>query len=375
MQRFFSTYSPPCLLHYGSSVRPQGWFSRALQSSSLCTTPSSPPCQVFVSTEPCILFNLAFEQWLIGGRVTVPTLFLWRNHKAVVIGRHQNPWTECDLSRMDREGVTLARRNTGGGAVYQDLGNSCFSFLGPPGKLPKDHNSSIILEALRNHYGIKGISTGRNDLTVHGRKFSGSAYSQTAAGVVHHGTLLRDVNLDGLHHCLTPHRLKLQSKGVTSVTSRVVNLKEINPDITYEGLNLAVIDSFLKTYGPLQTDVQQVSLASPHAKEAIFQAHHQSFLDWDWRYGKTPKFSHRFEHRFDWAMFEFHLDVKDGRISDVEIFSDCLKPDFVEQVKVALKGVRYAATDVDVALKEHLPGGEQAEEFTTWIKHFLSNTL
>eukprot|EP00922_Rhytidocystis_sp_ex-Travisia-forbesii_P022095 GHVS01032357.1.p1 GENE.GHVS01032357.1~~GHVS01032357.1.p1 ORF type:complete len:346 (+),score=53.16 GHVS01032357.1:101-1039(+) len=176
------------------------------QSPHSFNHPSSrSPVRVLVSGVEDIVFNLALEQSLIQtGAVDVPTVMLWRNNKTVVIGRHQNPWRECNLQKMETEEVKLARRYTGGGAVYQDTGNTCFSFIHPGRDIKKDLNNHVILSALQNAYGIRGEPTGRNDLTIDGMKFSGSAYSQLATSCLHHGTILREVDLGGLSRCLTP---------------------------------------------------------------------------------------------------------------------------------------------------------------------------
>jgi lipoate-protein ligase A len=158
------------------------------------------------------------------------TLFLWRNRPCIVIGRWQNPWKECDHSKMQGKEVKLARRRSGGGAVYQDLGNTCFTFIHP---IPeggfamdtKEINNKILLKALKN-LGITAEVSGRNDILVDGFKVSGSAYKANLGmkRSLHHGTMLVDVNLDDLKTYLNPDKPKLESKGVDSVIKRVANL-------------------------------------------------------------------------------------------------------------------------------------------------------
>ena len=142
---------------------------------------------------------------------TVQTLFLWQNQETVVIGRNQNPWGECNLAKMEEDGVTLARRTTGGGAVFHDLGNTCFTFLSPKEGYDRAVNIGILLDALRA-LGIEAEASGRNDLIIQmedgPRKVSGSAYRETRERSFHHGTLLMHADLLRLANYLTPHPKK-----------------------------------------------------------------------------------------------------------------------------------------------------------------------
>ncbi len=144
---------------------------------------------------------------------------------------------------MEKEGVELCRRKSGGGAVYQDLGNSVFSFLNPSLKESEDFktiNNSLLIGALEE-CGVTAQATGRNDLTIQGDRFkiSGSAYKVRIRGglrqALHHGTMLINVDLNALQKYLNPNKLKLQSKGVASVISRVKNLQEVYPSFSHEG--------------------------------------------------------------------------------------------------------------------------------------------
>lgn len=126
---------------------------------------------VLISEANQIHFNLALESYLMNVvKPKVPVFFWWRNDKNVVIGRNQNPWKECDTNRMEMDGIELARRFSGGGAVYQDLGNSCFTFLVPDSMFKKSINNSIILNVLKNRFGVIGEASGRNDLMIDGKK-------------------------------------------------------------------------------------------------------------------------------------------------------------------------------------------------------------
>ena len=173
--------------------------------------------------------NLAIEETLLktsGGR---RILFLWQNDKTVVIGRHQDANAECDLLKMEHDGVTLAKRISGGGAVYHDLGNMNFTFIAPRGLMSVDENFEIISEAVKA-FGIETCRTGNNDLGVvlTGAKFSGSAFYQSGPDAdspcFHHGTILCSCDIEKMVQYLTPPASKLERHGVQSVTARVTNL-------------------------------------------------------------------------------------------------------------------------------------------------------
>ena len=180
--------------------------------------------------------NLAIEQHLLetvlGGCCL---LYLWQNERTVVIGRNQNAWAECRTTALFEEGGRLARRLSGGGAVYHDLGNLNFTFL----LCEEDYDLTRQLSVIRRACSLCGIETeisGRNDLLASGRKFSGNAFCHHEGRAYHHGTLLIDVDADAMGRYLSPSKAKLEAKGVESVRSRVVNLRELNPALTVDML-------------------------------------------------------------------------------------------------------------------------------------------
>ena len=219
---------------------------------------------VLRSSSSDIIFNLATEKYLFEHCPLInPTLFMWRNTPSIIIGKHQNPWKECRVQLLEENGVTLARRNSGGGCVYQDLGNSVFSFINPIAKNSKvdfkTMNIEVLLRALKQ-FGIDAEASGRNDLVVENqglkKKISGSAYQlklgnpKTGEGKrsLHHGTMLLDVDLGALGNYLNPSKAKLESKGVQSVISRVMNLSEVNPSLDHDAFCDAVEDHFFIKY-------------------------------------------------------------------------------------------------------------------------------
>ena len=193
--------------------------------------------------------NLAIEEALLktcrGRRI----LYLWQNDRTVVIGRHQDAGAECNLEKMEEDGITLAKRISGGGAVYHDLGNLNFTFIAPRGLLSVDDNFGMISEAV-GAFGIKTCRTGNNDLGVAstGAKYSGSAFYQSGpddtSPCFHHGTILCSCDMDKMALYLTPSSAKLERHGVQSVRARVTNL-----GLDIESVKESLIRVFEKHYG------------------------------------------------------------------------------------------------------------------------------
>ncbi len=171
--------------------------------------------------------NLALEEYLlthIPDETVIP--YLWQNQNTVVIGKNQNAWKECRFTDLEADQGHLARRLSGGGAVFHDLGNLNFTFLAHKEDYSVPKQLDVILEAVRS-LGISAEKTGRNDVTADGRKFSGNAFYSNGVTEYHHGTLMVDVDKEKLSRYLNVSPKKLQSKGVDSVRSRVVNLREL----------------------------------------------------------------------------------------------------------------------------------------------------
>ncbi|MDX2375117.1 lipoate--protein ligase [Psychrobacter sp. PP-21] len=295
-------------------------------------------------------FNLATEDWIFNTlNPDSHTLFLWRNSETVVIGRSQNPWVECKTDQMAADDVFLARRQSGGGAVFHDLGNTNFTFLSPKHAYDQTANFTIIINALKK-LGIDATLSGRNDMQVGDRKISGSAFKHAADRSFHHGTLLVNANMQKLGDYLNPHPLKLKAKGIKSVRARVANLVEFNDAINHETLSEAIIEAFCEYYGET-TPVEQLDEASL-AKQPTLNAYYQQMADWDWRFGKTPEFSHHIETRFDWGIMDVHMDVKQAMIAEVVIFSDALNVELIDLLKETLTGVKYNKSEIKDALAE-----------------------
>lgn len=314
---------------------------------------------IYLATSHDCAANLAGEAYLLSLEYD-HILYLWVNDPCIVIGRYQNPFAECNLKNMQEQNVQLVRRQSGGGAVYHDRGNLCFTLIGNKETTTKEENFALVLKALAN-LGLVCELSGRNDILLDGKKISGNAFQTTAAKFCHHGTLLVSSDLSVMSNYLTPSSNKLASKAVKSVSSRVGNLKEKREDITSEMVQQALIDAFNAEYGPTEvTPIDCTTLAEA-------QANYRRFGDVSVILEKTPQFSHSFTHRFDWGEATLHLQVEKGLISEVRMFTDALDTSVVERAVKILTGIRYdGATLAELAQKS-----EQAD-LASLLIHIVS---
>lgn len=290
-------------------------------------------------------YNLAVEQYLLEslpeGRCI---LYLWQNENTVVIGRNQNPWKECRTTLLEQEGGHLARRLSGGGAVFHDLGNLNFTFLMPQPDFDIDRQLSVILEAL-NRLGIAAEKSGRNDILADGRKCSGNAFYKNGTQAYHHGTLLVDADMEKLSRYLSPGKAKLQSKGVDSVRSRVVNLKALNPAITVESLKAALAESFGAVYG-MPVEILSESDLDRDKLLALTERNRS----WEWNFGHRMPFSFSCEDRFPWGGVQIQLQVENGIIQNAKVYSDDMDWAWVPMLEERLTGCRFRPDSIAQSL-------------------------
>lgn len=324
--------------------------------------------RIIISDSKNTHLNLAFEDKLLEEDTEFDmTLFLWQSKNSVVIGSNQNPWRECDICKLKRDGVMLARRLTGGGAVYQDEGNINFSFIAENTVYDEKKQLKVIINALKN-LGIESSFSGRNDILVNGRKISGNAYFYGEKQSMHHGTILISSNIDRLFTYLTPSDIKLKSKGVDSVSSRVINLKELNEKLNVEIIKKAILSSFIKTYGMCETShISEDSLKDSNLKE-IFD----KYSSWNWIYGESPLFELIFEERFEWGEIQISAALNDASFTTVEIFSDALDVGYINRLRQCLVGVKYNKEDIEVAFSKICKSESEKKMNNNILNHWFS---
>ena len=270
--------------------------------------------------------NLAAEEYMtkqIGAEDEL--LFLWQNAPTVVIGKNQNSRAECDLEKMEADGVLLSRRLSGGGAVFHDLGNLCFSFISHEKIHDVTRQLSVIADACRT-FGIDAKPTGRNDVEADGRKFSGNAFYSVGENKCHHGTVLISADKSRLANYLTVSKTKLEAKGIKSVRSRVVNLCELVPDITVEAFESALIAAFAP------------DMTLPMPSEALFAERAEFLSSREWLLGSDPEFTDEIKYRTDEGEFTLHLTVRGETVTDCQVFTDSLDSDAAEKIRSKVIG-------------------------------------
>ncbi|MBQ8563049.1 MAG: lipoate--protein ligase [Firmicutes bacterium] len=310
--------------------------------------------------------NLAMEEYLtFHAEPSECILYLWQNQKTVVIGKNQNAWKECNINKLEADGGHLVRRLSGGGAVFHDLGNLNFTFCVREEDYDVDRQLAVILEAVRT-LGIDAEKTGRNDITAGGRKFSGNAFYKSGGFCYHHGTLLVDVDQQDMQKYLNVSLAKLQSKGVDSVRSRTVNLKELRPDLTIRMLKEHLADAFCRVYG---RDVQPLTEERLNMEE--IQGLEERFASQKWRLGRKIPFDHTMGARFAWGEMEIQLHVNGGIIEDLSVYTDAMDGDFPRKIHDAWAGLPYDVT----VLSASLDGVEMGAENENRIKQDIVTLL
>ncbi len=314
------------------------------------------------STNPW--FNLAYEEYLLSQITEGEMVFyLWQNAHTVVIGKHQNPWREVNTELLEKDGGKLARRLSGGGAVYHDLGNVNFTFACSKELIDLERQLKVILEAVKS-LGIEAEFSGRNDILAQGRKFSGNAFYAGGGKYIHHGTLMLDVDTKDMGKYLNVSQKKLTSKAIASVKSRVINLIDIVPGLTVERLMDALSESFENIYQPAG---DKVLIDENSANEKVIEFFNK-YGDWDWRYGNTPKFNYALDQRFDWGGVELNLELTDAVVKGVKVYSDSLNVDFIEALESKIFGIPFEKQNFVSALSEL---GSQSEEFNLMTEDMI----
>ncbi len=296
--------------------------------------------------------NLALEDYLFNSLKPSDDgyFLLWHNAPSIIVGRHQNTLQEINVELVRRYDLPVVRRMTGGGAVYHDLGNVNFSFVRPLKDNEENRIDFIkflqpILETLQG-FGVKASFSSRNDLVCGERKFSGSAQLRRSdkgcRRVLHHGTLLVNLDLEMLAAVLTGAPDKYLSKGISSIASRVANLQEFLPhNVGMQELKQALMQNCSKEVIELDTKIineAKVLASRKYATEA-------------WNYGASPAFTEKRRERFSWGLVECYINVQAGHIESIKIFGDFFAKSPIEEFEQLFNGVAYTSLDVTNVLK------------------------
>lgn len=308
--------------------------------------------KIYKTTVTDPYFNLASEQYLLDNEPD-DVFMLWRNERSVIIGRNQNAYAEINRKYVTDNGIAVVRRLTGGGAVFHDAGNINYSFIMKKGGARTLDFASFcapVINAL-NSLGVPAELSGRNDLTVNGRKFSGSAQCVYNGRVLHHGTILFSADMSKMTNSLNADPEKMKSNGVKSVRARVCNLNEFLPDID-------VLQ--LKDYLEKSVD-GDVTEFSPEQIKGIEKLKREKYGTWEWNYGKSKTYEKTVKRRFPFGSVEVSYTSEHGVITDIKISGDYFGAKPTSELEAALSGKRLMREEIISALsdvKSYIHGAE-----------------
>ncbi len=308
----------------------------------------------FISNTQDVFWNLSLEEFLIKKR-TEDFFFLWRSEPAVVIGKHQNPYKEIQLSELLKHPISVARRISGGGAVYHDLGNINFTFIKntEQGKqVDFKKHSKPIFDALSD-LGFPVSYSDRNDMRIDGKKFSGNAEHVYKNRVLHHGTLLFDTNLERLNTVLADKRFRYKDTSVDSFRSTVANLKEYTH-------NIKSTEQFITLLFNKITDSKNVFKAfnlSSKEEQEVLKLQTEKYTTEDWVWGYTPKYSFSANLIFKGENVSMDIEVRKGIVKEIK-FYDTSAPmqDFFRDI---LLGRKHTLSNIEHLLKDYHFSREQ----------------
>ncbi|MBT2662807.1 lipoate--protein ligase [Bacillus sp. ISL-45] len=319
-------------------------------------------------TDPRI--NLAIEEYALKNLdINETYLLFYINEPSIIIGKNQNTIEEINTEYVEKNGIHVVRRLSGGGAVYHDLGNLNFSFI------TKDDGESFhnfrkftepVVTALRK-LGVDAELSGRNDLLAEGRKISGNAQFSTRGRMFSHGTLLFDSEIESVVSALNVKKDKIESKGIKSIRSRVANISEfLSEKVTIEEFRSLLLKNIFDGLD----DIPEYVLTEKDW-ENIHELSKERYQNWDWNYGKSPKFNLQHSHRFPVGQIDVRFEVNKGIIENCKIYGDFFGVGDVTEIEDKLTGLKYEKSQVADALKEvdikHYFGNISKEDFINLI--------
>jgi len=303
---------------------------------------------VVINPNTSASFNMAAEEYILKC-FSEDVFMLWQADKTVLIGKNQNTRKEIDVEYVENHDIRVIRRLSGGGAVYNDLGNTNFAFIstdsGDSFANFKKFTNPII--NLLNSMGVPAEFSGRNDLLVESKKFSGNAQFKHKNRLLHHGTLLFSSNMEQLGKALSPDMLKFKSKGIKSVKSRVTNIREhLDEKITVEKFMQLANEHILETFPG-----SKVYHLSEDDIIEIRKIEQNRFASWEWNYGSSPKYDFSNQEKFPGGLVEVNLAVKDGIIRSARVFGDFFSQKDIADVEQGLKGIKHETQSIRSALE------------------------
>lgn len=295
-------------------------------------------------------FNLAAEEYFFN-EYEDDVFRLWRNAATIVVGKHQNTNAEINVDYVKKKGIKVVRRLSGGGAVFQDLGNICYTFIATRTEdvnIDFERYTRPVIEVLQE-LGVDARFEGRNDITISGKKFSGNAQYIRKNRVMHHGTILFSSRMTDLSEALKVNPLKYKDKAVKSVRSRVTNISEhLSEPMDVTTFIEMLMDHILANEeGAVRHDLSDRDLAGI---EALMQ---EKYATRDWNVGYSPEYAFHHITRTPGGNLEIMMDVQDGLIKDVKIYGDFFSKRDIGDIENAVRGVSHEVDVIKEALKTY----------------------
>ncbi|WP_163192263.1 lipoate--protein ligase [Clostridium thermarum] len=301
------------------------------------------------STDPH--FNLALEEYALNYLDPKEDyVIIWQNEPSVIIGRNQNTAEEVNAKFIKDNNIHVVRRLSGGGAVYHDLGNLNFTFIVNSDKDVASNFKKFtepVIKAL-GKLGINAVFSGRNDITIDGKKFSGNAQYYIKNRLLHHGTILFNSDLAVVQEALNVKIDKLQSKGIKSVKSRVTN---IYPYLKEKISVKKFKDILLKFLMEDENYSEKEYILNDRDLSEIRKLMEERYLRWEWNYGESPAFDVEKAMRFEGGKLELSFNVKDGLLQGIKIHGDFFGKKDVKEAEDVLKGKQYREETIRAALE------------------------
>ena len=294
---------------------------------------------------------MSFDEYCLEQFPSDDTVFyLWQNRPSVIIGLNQNVYSEVNVQYLEDNGIILARRVTGGGAVYHDLQNLNYTIVGRSRDLERDYPGFMhfMLDALRQ-LGVPAELSGRNDIMVEGRKVSGYAKRVFKDRLMVHGTLMFDVDLEHLTAALAVPGSKLQASGIESVRSRVANLKDYLPQFsTVKDMQDALQD--------IMSDGDGEIFLNDAQRADIQRICDEKFSTWEWNFGKSPKATFHNSRKFSCGTVIADWSIVKGSVEGLVFSGDFLGNLPAGQLAERINGLRFDRSTVSAALNEEPVG-------------------
>lgn len=287
-------------------------------------------------------FNLAMEEYFLKN-ATEDLFILWRNENAIIVGKNQNTLSEINYEYVKENNIKVVRRQSGGGAVFHDLGNINFTFISCNDNSFSDFKrfTMPIIEALEN-LNIHAEFSGRNDLLINNQKFSGNAQYNYKNKVMHHGTLLFSSQINDLSSALKVKPSKFEGKGIKSVKSRVTNISQHLEN----NMNVLEFKEYLMNFINNKDKNNHFYELSEQDINEINKLVEEKYSTWDWNFGNSPKYFLNNEVKCPGGNIEFSLNVEKGLIKEIKFFGDFFGKKDVSHIEDLLINTKHNESSI-----------------------------